>query len=626
MASYIVSARKYRPSRFDEVIGQEQVSSTLKQALKKDRLAQAFLFCGPHGVGKTTCARILAKALNCTDRTADYEPCGNCDNCQAAEKNTSFNTLELDAASNNSVDHIRQLTEQVRFAPQSGKYKVFIIDEVHMLSSSAFNAFLKTLEEPPPYAVFILATTEKHKILPTILSRCQIFEFNRISTSDIVAQLRSIADQEGMTAEDDALHLIAKKANGAMRDALSLYDKIVSSMAEEALSRKCVIENLSLLDDQYYFQMVDLLMIEDLSAVMVQFDQVMREGFHPEIFVDGMSDHFRNLLMASQPGTSQLLDAPETTQVQYAKQAAAADRGFILSGLHLLNECALKLPIANNKRLQVELCLAKICYLLRRMSAEPFVAQGDSSKKKLVSSASTQAVSPATSSQEPHSAASLVADESPADQARVEKQTAPKPDIQDLAATKMVDSKSSTSDVVSRSIEAHQVESTMSSLAQEFSPKTKSKRKLISLSNLNAIQEEVKADLQKVKVHKDLVLEDLKAAWLNYAHQHVTMPGVQTTFKSADLSLEATVLTVTVASNIAKYQIIDEKELMDYLMRTAENHLLTMEVVVDESLQEEIIVERPPTDREIYERMASENPNVTKFVEKMGLLPDRDKS
>ena len=625
MASYIVSARKYRPSRFDEVIGQEQVSSTLKQALKKDRLAQAFLFCGPHGVGKTTCARILAKALNCTALTDDYEPCGACSNCQAAENNKSFNILELDAASNNSVDHIRQLTEQVRFAPQSGKYKVFIIDEVHMLSSSAFNAFLKTLEEPPPYAVFILATTEKHKILPTILSRCQIFEFNRISTVDIVAQLRSIADQESISADDGALHLIAKKANGAMRDALSLYDKIVSSIQGETLSRSSVIENLSLLDDQYYFEMVDLLMIEDLSSVMVQLDQVMRQGFHPEIFVDGMSNHFRNLLMASQPGTSALLDAPETTQTQYAKQANAADRGFILSGLHLLNECNLKLPIANNKRLQVELCLAKICYLLRRISADPFLTHDDESKKKLAANPTPEATTAA--SEIDVSSSPTISEKNTADAASRDV-TDKAPDDSSEAGLESTEYSTLTLNPSESSSEASQIgdNPAMPVLAREFSPRAKSKRKLFSLKSVDKMQEEVKADLQKIRVHKDIDLDQLKQIWESYAEENVTMPGVQTTFKTADLSLDGTVLTVTVASNIAKYQLIDEKNLMDYLMRSAENYLLTMEVVVDESLQEEILVERPPTDKEIYERMASENPNVTKFVDQMALLPDRDKS
>ena len=282
MSNFVVSARKYRPTRFDEVVGQEHVSGTLKNALRDDHLAHAFLFCGPRGVGKTTCARILAKVINCTNVTEDHEPCLECDSCLSFDRSASFNIAELDAASNNSVEHIRALNEQVRIPPQQGNYKVFIIDEVHMLSQQAFNAFLKTLEEPPAYAIFILATTEKHKIIPTILSRCQIYDFRRIQVPRTVDHLEQICQQEGIEADNDALHIIAQKADGALRDALSIFDRIVS-FSGKRITYDDVIENLNVLDHDYFFQFVDAFLTEDLPRVMLTFDQVLRRGFDGDI-------------------------------------------------------------------------------------------------------------------------------------------------------------------------------------------------------------------------------------------------------------------------------------------------------------------------------------------------------
>jgi DNA polymerase III subunit gamma/tau len=285
MSQFIVSARKYRPVRFEDVVGQQHVAGTLKNALATDHVAHAFLFTGPRGVGKTTCARILAKILNCQSRTPDFEACNTCSSCKSFNENASFNIIELDAASNNSVEHIRALIEQVRFQPQQGKYKIFIIDEVHMLSNQAFNAFLKTLEEPPPYAIFILATTEKHKIIPTILSRCQIFDFRRITIGDMVLHLKSICQKEGIEYEEDALHIVAQKADGALRDSLSIFDRI-TSFSGKRISYNDVIENLNVLDYDYYFQITDALLGEDLSGMLNLFDQILRKGFEPDIFVE----------------------------------------------------------------------------------------------------------------------------------------------------------------------------------------------------------------------------------------------------------------------------------------------------------------------------------------------------
>lgn len=362
MDNFIVSARKYRPAKFIDVVGQEQVSETLKKALSSGKLAQSFLFCGPRGVGKTTCARILAKAINCENPSADFEPCNECNSCKSFSQNASFNIFELDAASNNGVDDIRQLVEQVRFAPQAGKYKVYIIDEVHMLSAGAFNAFLKTLEEPPSYAIFILATTEKHKIIPTILSRCQIFDFKRIADKDIVKQLQKISNNEGVTAEPSALHVIAQKADGGLRDALSLFDKIVS-FAGKNITYQDVISNLNILDSDYYFKITEYFMVEDAAAVLNSYNEIINNGFDGEMFIVGLAEHFRNLLICKDDKTVQLLEAADDVKDKYYQQANLVNETFILNALNTINQCDIEYKQAKNKRLHVELTLLKICFL-----------------------------------------------------------------------------------------------------------------------------------------------------------------------------------------------------------------------------------------------------------------------
>ena len=362
--SFVVSARKYRPQNFDELIGQDHIAQTLKNALKNDKLAHAFLFSGPRGVGKTTSARILAKVLNCQNLQDNYKSCGECDSCKAFVDNASFNIFELDAASNNSVEHIRALNEQVRFQPQQGSYKIYIIDEVHMLSQAAFNAFLKTLEEPPPYAKFILATTEKHKIIPTILSRCQIFDFRRIQIKDIVSQLKTIIKKEKRKIDDEALHLIAQKADGAMRDALSIYDKVVSSV-EGNISYKDVAENLNVLDYEYYFKLIDAALKEDLSQIMMIFDDIVKKGFETEQFVLGMMEHLRQLLLVKDVNTSGILDLSEKLTNRYQDQAKLSSDSFLLTSLSILNQTDINLQRSQNKRLSVEIALSKIAFMNR---------------------------------------------------------------------------------------------------------------------------------------------------------------------------------------------------------------------------------------------------------------------
>lgn len=363
MENFIVSARKYRPATFNTVVGQAHITNTLKNAIKTGHLAQAFLFCGPRGVGKTTCARILAKTINCTNRTPDTEACDQCESCLSFNSGASLNVSELDAASNNSVDDIRNLVDQVRYAPQLGTHKVYIIDEVHMLSTSAFNAFLKTLEEPPRHAIFILATTEKHKIIPTILSRCQIFDFNRIQIEDIANHLAYIAGNEHITAEPDALHIIAQKADGALRDACSIFDQIVS-FAGTTITYKAVIDNLNILDYDYYFKVTDALLAQNIPASLLLFNEILNNGFDGHNFVAGMGDHFRNLLVSKDPETLQLLEVGKNTKEKYKHQSASCSLPFLIKGLTILNKTDVQYKASKNQRLQVELALMQLCTLI----------------------------------------------------------------------------------------------------------------------------------------------------------------------------------------------------------------------------------------------------------------------
>jgi len=380
MENFVVSARKYRPSNFKSVVGQQHITTTLKNAIKNNHLAQAFLFCGPRGVGKTTCARILAKTINCENLSSDFEACNECDSCKAFNNNSSFNVHELDAASNNSVDDIRNLVDQVRYAPQKGTYKIYIIDEVHMLSTQAFNAFLKTLEEPPKYAIFILATTEKHKIIPTILSRCQIFDFNRIQIKDIAEHLKYISSEETIEYEEEALRLIAAKADGALRDALSIFDLIVTYSAGNKLTYLETINNLHILDYDYYFKITDALLEESISNVLLIFDEILKKGFDGHNFIVGLSEHFRNLMVCKDAATVELLQVSESAQERYIEQSAKSNLSFLLSALNICNQCDMQYKGSKNQRLHVELALMKLAKLPQAISLAALVQE--EAKKK----------------------------------------------------------------------------------------------------------------------------------------------------------------------------------------------------------------------------------------------------
>lgn len=370
MDNYVVSARKYRPTGFEEVVGQEHITTTLKNAIDSNKLAQALLFCGPRGVGKTTCARIVARLIN------GFE--------EKAEVNT-LNIFELDAASNNSVDDIRNLIDQVRYPPQFGKYKVYIIDEVHMLSNAAFNAFLKTLEEPPSYVIFILATTEKHKVIPTILSRCQIFDFNRIQISDISNQLKKIAKQEGIKAEDEALHLIAQKADGALRDALSIFDLMITYSSGKGITFSNVLQNLHILDYDYYFKVVDALTAQHHAQPLLLFDEILRKGFDGQNFIVGLSEHLRNVLVSQDARTVDLMEVPDTIKKKYAEQAKMASPSLLLSWLNIATQCDIHYKASKNQRLSVELALMKMAHVHSVINPSSLPASSNEAvKKKLI--------------------------------------------------------------------------------------------------------------------------------------------------------------------------------------------------------------------------------------------------
>lgn len=386
MENFIVSARKYRPQTFDTVVGQNSITNTLKNAIRNNHLAQAFLFCGPRGVGKTTCARILAKTINCINLSENLEACNECESCVSFNQSASFNIHELDAASNNSVDDIRNLVDQVRIPPQVGKYKVYIIDEVHMLSQAAFNAFLKTLEEPPAYAKFILATTEKHKIIPTILSRCQIYDFKRITVEDIAGHLGFVAGEEDIDAESDALHIIAQKSDGALRDALSIFDQIVS-FGGKNITYKNVIENLNVLDYDYFFRIVESIIQGDIKETLLLINEIIDNGFDGQHFIIGFGEHLRNLLVCKNPETLKLLEVGVTIKGKYEEQSGISSVEFLLKALDINNKCDINYKSSNNKNLHLELALMQMCmigqetYTVKPTSSQKFAGQKPASYK-----------------------------------------------------------------------------------------------------------------------------------------------------------------------------------------------------------------------------------------------------
>ncbi len=593
MENFVVSARKYRPITFDTVVGQEMITNTLKNAIKTHTLAHAFLFCGPRGVGKTTCARIFAKTINCEHPTENTEACDECESCRSFNQSASFNIYELDAASNNSVDDIRALVEQVRIPPQAGNYKVYIIDEVHMLSNQAFNAFLKTLEEPPAYAKFILATTEKHKIIPTILSRCQIFDFKRITVNDIARHLSSIAQKESVKAEPEALHIIAQKADGALRDALSIFDQMVSFTSGN-LSYSQVIDNLNVLDYDYYFKVVDNLILGDITQTILILNEILEKGFDGLHFVGGFGEHLRNLLMGKRLETFSLMDVSESVRKKYIEQAQKADIRFLMKALDLSNKCDLNYRNAGNKRLLVEVMLLNICAF-----SENF--------KNIVQQQTVFA--PPASPQVQSVAAAPQVDI----QAAV---TTIKQDIkQDITDSHLQEAEKKKDSPV-ENIPQPKTENISQPKVEESTAKAGSFSIKASMAARKAEQEKQAEALKKEA--PEILQETLEELWQKFAEtQKDESPNFYKTLKQSVPQIKSNhVIEYEVVNKVQEEEIKNKKVfLLSFLKQETNNFLLSIETIVAEQIQDQ----KPysPTDKYLF--MYNKNPELKFFKEELNL-------
>lgn len=590
MENFIVSARKYRPTTFASVVGQQAITTTLKNAVKNNKLAQAFLFTGPRGVGKTTCARILAKTINCLNPTSDLEPCNECESCQSFNNNASFNIYELDAASNNSVDDIRALVDQVRIPPQSGKYKVYIIDEVHMLSTQAFNAFLKTLEEPPAYAKFILATTEKHKIIPTILSRCQIFDFKRIYLSDIVSHLKYVAEKEGITYETTALHIIAQKADGALRDALSIFDQVVN-YAGTHLTYKQVIENLNVLDYEYYFKIIDAALKGDYAACLLILNDVIDSGFDGQYFIVGLGEHLRTLLVCKAKETIQLMEVSEDIKQRYAEQSEKCSISFLQKALDLNNSCDLNFKSVANKRLLIELTLLKL-------SSINGLSQPSQTTEPQQQAQPTQAVAPNLQTTNPA--------------------VVQQPQSQSVSVS--TQNKQYETTAPQTVLEALEPEATY----QKSSPKTTSFNPLSGFSMNRLVKEKQEGlkntthQTEEVVIDQPFTQEDLNKLWDVMANSMKT-ELLKIAFKARYPILQEDAHTIVI--ELDNKLLIEEcrnilPQLKMYLFKKLQNNQIKIEL---KQLEQEAIEKVPYTDTEILKEMAKKNENVIDFMKKMEL-------
>ncbi|HEY5970225.1 MAG TPA: DNA polymerase III subunit gamma/tau [Chitinophagaceae bacterium] len=598
MDKFVVSARKYRPQTFDTVVGQSHITTTLKNAIKHNQLAHAFLFCGPRGVGKTTCARILAKTINCEHQTKDGEACNKCQSCISFNEGTSMNIHELDAASNNSVDDIRTLVDQVRFAPQAGKYKVYIIDEVHMLSSSAFNAFLKTLEEPPPYAIFILATTEKHKILPTILSRCQIFDFKRITNNDTVVHLQEICEKEEIKAEKAALQVIAQKSEGCMRDALSIMDKIVS-FTNGKLTYQNTLEHLNILDADYYFRLMDCMLKQDLSGAMLLYDDINKKGFEGDLVLNGFAEFIRNLLVCKDEKVAVLLEAVESFREKYISTAINIAPSFLISALNIINEAEINYKAARNKRLHVELVIIKLCYLQQaiELTSDP----GGISKKKIVESSlafRTAAIKPL----------------------KVESQKT------ELKSRESADSsQQSEAKLVIETSFVKEESTNYKAEPQTSNPKPQTTK----LSPLDKIRKQVKGNGNNGNgsetVNTPLDLESLQVAWNEYVQQLKSEKNpAGTNFDMAELKIQDANSFIAIVTNNIQLRFIEQggQKASQFLREKLNNNLLQFFIVMEENKEEKIIVGAPLTSREQFLKMTERYPLVKELKDKLRLELD----
>ena len=591
MEEYIVSARKYRPTSFDTVVGQQALTTTLKNAVKSGKLAHAYLFCGPRGVGKTTCARIFAKAINCMSPTEQGEACGHCESCQAFNEQRSFNIFELDAASNNSVEHIKTLMEQTRIPPQVGKYKVFIIDEVHMLSTAAFNAFLKTLEEPPAHVIFILATTEKHKILPTILSRCQIYDFERMTVRNTIDHLKSVAEKEGVQYEEQALAVIAEKADGGMRDALSIFDQAVS-FCQGNITYQKVIEDLNVLDSENYFKIIDLAVENKVSDIMVLLNQIINKGFDGGLLIGGLAKHVRNVLMAKDPQTLSLLEVSDQQRQRYQEQAKKCETTFLYQALQLMNQCDINYRQSSNKRLLVELTLIEIAQITQ---PDEGPASGRRPRRlKSLFKQLIQQVQPKKAA--PQVAAAELVESTPKQTANIQK---PKVNQQATA----------TYSNISRPQLKAPIGSTLSTLRDKDRRKMQIIPGSLNPNDPNAAMKEE---------HLEFTQQELELQWMMMCNRMPQqLSGIATRMKNMNpIIKEIPHIEVSVENQLAYDQMMEIKgKILNTLKFYLHNNAVTLDIKIAESQERKPILTR----KEQFELMEKENPAVAKLRELLDL-------
>ena len=613
MENFIVSARKYRPQNFNTVVGQSHITTTLKNAILNQHLAHAFLFCGPRGVGKTTCARILAKTINCTNITKEGEACNQCESCVSFEKGASLNIHELDAASNNSVDDIRTLVEQVRFAPQAGKYKVYIVDEVHMLSTSAFNAFLKTLEEPPPYAIFILATTEKHKILPTILSRCQIFDFKRIVPEDTVKHLEEIVEKEHIKAERNALQLIAQKSEGCMRDALSILDKIVS-FSNGALTYENTLEHLNILDEGYFFKLLTHLTEQDLTSAMLLYDEINQKGFEGDTVLYGMAAFIRNILVCKDKASAHLLESIEGWRDQYLAAAEKIGTPYLVSALNILNESEIQFKMARNKRLHVELALIKLNFL--QQAIELSMEDGQLVKKKLVDAhypIRTKKIIPLSNIVVNGEAKLVIETAAPA------ANSISKP-ISTPVAPPQVATTPTAQDTQASNPIVNEHSQTGNAIADSGAPVVGGKKSLLAV-----LQQKYGNDynIEEVKDAISLNLETLQACWDDYTvkMEKELKHSVAGTFRIATLQIEdPTHFTITVPALTAQKFVEQERmRLMETIWERFQNRAIQFSILVDAGEKEDVPLHLKLNSKQKFDHIAKQYPLVQELKERLNL-------
>lgn len=592
MDNYIVSARKYRPPTFKSVVGQEALTTTLRNAIASNKLAHAYLFCGPRGVGKTTCARIFAKTINCLNITPEFEACNRCESCVAFNEQRSYNIHELDAASNNSVDDIRSLIDQVRVPPQIGKYKVYIIDEVHMLSTSAFNSFLKTLEEPPAHAIFILATTEKHKIIPTILSRCQVYDFNRINISDIVNHLQHVAQSENVQAEPEALNIIAQKADGGMRDALSIFDQTVSFTGGN-VTYKSVVENLNVLDYEYYFQLTDAILSGSVVHALLVLNDILNRGFEGQYIVSGISSHFRDLLVCKDPITAQLFEVGASIRERYVKTAAQCSNQFLYDAIDLANDCDLNYRLSKNKRLLIELMLIKLCQL----TGEPAGSLSDSDKKK-------DEIKPITPSPKAHAASTTATQSTHPQPGSTQKpipETENQPDIVSEPEPKRETPAQPQQKPYSRSTAGLGVSlSALANKEQSASTTAGNSQRYDAAQNNKPFNEKQLAD-----------------AWLSFAAslgKEILLKNTMEKYLPKMVSDKVFEVEVNTEMNKNYLEEMDTR-IMTFLRNKLGNDDISMIIRISES----VAVTKPMTSREIFDEMVKQNPSLQKLSDEFDL-------